>query len=239
MGLVVLTERPEWQLACESKVLEPVEVLAIEKASELMHSVEAYATRVLRSALKVYDQRANDGFKTGEERAKATVAEQLCALEAARSSLVELLRPSLTDLLLDAMTKLAHGIPRERLYASAVASIEEAWRQARWVSMYVHPQDVPTAEQALSELAAEGRGTSSIAVVADPTVAVAGCRFESDLGFADAGLEVQLKALRDAFSEGLRAWGESMTGEAEIGDVGDVALVDMADDAGMAPQADR
>ncbi len=211
MGLVVLTERPEWQLACESKVLEPVEVLAIEKASQLMHSVEAYATRVLRSALKVYDQRANDGYKIGEERAKATVAEQLSALEVARSSLIELLRPSLTDLLLDAMGKLARGIPRERLYASAVASIEEAWRQARWTSLHVNPQDVPAAERALAELAADGRGTTSIAIVADPNVPPAGCRFESDLGFADAGLDVQLQALREAFSDGLGAWGQSLT----------------------------
>jgi type III secretion protein L len=210
MGLVVLTERPEWQLACDSKVLEPVDVLAIEKASQLMCSVEAYATRVLRSALKVYDQRANDGFKTGEERAQATVAEQLYALEAARSSLIELLRPSLTDLLLDAMGKLARGIPRERLYASAVASIDDAWRQARWARMHVNPQDVAAAEQALADLAADGHGTTSISVLADDGITPAGCRFESDLGFADAGLEVQLNALREAFSDGLRDWGHAM-----------------------------
>jgi type III secretion protein L len=215
MGLVVLTERPEWQLACGSKVLEPVEVMAVEKASALMHSVEAYATRVLRSAVKVYDQRASDGFKTGEQRAKADVAERLHALEAARSSLIELLRPSLTDLLLDAMGKLARGIPRERLYASAVASIDEAWRQARWARMHVNPQDVATAQQALADLAAEGHGATSITVLADNSVAPAGCRFESDLGFADAGLEVQLEALRDAFSEGLQEWGEIMAGNGE------------------------
>jgi type III secretion protein L len=215
MGLVVLTERPEWQLACDSKVLEPVEVLAIEKASQLMHSVESYATRVLRSALKVYDQRASEGFKTGEVRAEATVAERLCALEAARSSLIELLRPSLTDLLQDAMGKLARGIPRERLYASAVASIDEAWRQARWARMHVNPQDVAAAEQALADLAAEGRSTTSITVLADNGVAPAGCRFESDLGFADAALEVQLQALREAFSEGLRDWGDAMAGNSE------------------------
>jgi type III secretion protein L len=206
MGLVVLTERPEWQLACDSKVLEPVDVLAIEKASQLMRSVEAYATRVLRSALKVYDQRASDGFKTGEERAEANVAERLCALEAARSSLIELLRPSLTDLLLDAMGKLARGIPRERLYASAVASIDDAWRQARWARMHVNPQDVAAAEQALA---------TSITVIADNSVAPAGCRFESDLGFADAGLEVQLEALRVAFSEGLQEWGDAMVGNGD------------------------
>jgi type III secretion protein L len=215
MGLVVLTERPEWQLACDSKVLEPVEVLAIEKASDLMKSVEAYATRVLRSALKVYDQRADDGFRTGEERAEANVAERLCALEAARSSLIELLRPSLTDLLQDAMGKLARGIPRERLYASAVASIDEAWRQARWTRMHVNPQDMAAAEQALTDLAAEGHRTTSITVMADTSVPVAGCRLESDLGFADAGLDVQLQALRDAFSEGLRAWGAGMTASDE------------------------
>jgi type III secretion protein L len=215
MGLVVLTERLEWQLACDSKVLEPVDVLAIEKASQLMHSVEAYATRVLRSALKVYDQRASDGFRTGEERAEANVAERLHALEAARSSLIELLRPSLTDLLLDAMGKLARGIPRDRLYASAVASIDEAWRQARWARMHVNPQDVAAAEQALADLAADGHGTTSITVLADNKVAPAGCRFESDLGFADAGLEVQLCALREAFSEGLQAWGDAMTSGSE------------------------
>lgn len=214
MGLVVLTERPEWQLACDSKVLEPVEVLAVEKASELMRSVELYATRVLRSALKVYDERASEGFKTGEVRAKATVAERLIELEAARSSLIELLRPSLTDLLLDAMARLARGIPRERLYASAVASIEEAWRQARWARMHVNPHDVAAAEQALADLAAEGHGTASISVIADDGVAPAGCRFESDLGFADAGLDVQLEALRGAFSDGLREWGEVMSSDA-------------------------
>jgi type III secretion protein L len=210
MGLVVLTERPDWQLACDSKVLEPVEVLTIAKASQLMQSVETYATRILRSALKVYDQRASEGFKNGEVRAQATVAERLVEIEAARASLIELLRPSLTDLLLDAMGKLARGVPRERLYASAVASIEEAWRDARWARMYVHPQDVPAAEQALAECASDGRNPILITVVPDDSIAPAGCRFESDLGFADAGLEVQLKTLRDAFSDGLRDWSAVM-----------------------------
>jgi type III secretion protein L len=211
MGLVVLTERLDWRLACESKVLEPAEVLAIEKSSQLMHSVEAYATRVLRSALKVYDQRANEGFRCGEDRARAAMAGRLSELEAARASLIELLRPSLTDLLLDAMGQLARGIPRERLYASAMESIEKAWRQARWARVYVHPQDVAAAERALAELAAEERGGPAISVVADDSVAPAGCRFESDLGFADAGLDVQLDALREAFSEGLDQWGDDMT----------------------------
>ena len=52
-------------------------------------------------------------------------------------------------------------------------------------------------------------------MLADNAVAPAGCRFESDLGFADAGLEVQLEALRDAFSEGLRDWGDAMAGNSE------------------------
>jgi hypothetical protein len=45
--------------------------------------------------------------------------------------------------------------------------------------------------------------------------------------------------LRDAFSEGLRAWGESMAGEAAVGDAALVDMADVADEGGTAPQADR
>jgi type III secretion protein L len=220
MGLVVLTERPDWQLACDSKVLEPVDVLAIENATQLMQSVELYGTRVLRAALKVYDDRAQEGFKTGEVRAQATVAERLFALEAARASLIDMLRPSLTDLLLDAMGRLARGIPRERLYASALAAIDESWRSARWACMRVHPQNVATAKQALADLATAGHSMTSIGVVGDHAITLEGCRFESDLGFADAGLDAQLQALRNAFSEGLRDWASALSDPVPAQDIG-------------------
>lgn len=211
MGLVVLAERPGWVLASDSKVIEPFELLAIEKASHLMHSVESYATRILRSALKVYDERANAGFKSGEQLAKTQVSERLCELEAARSALIEMLRPSLTELLLDAMGKLARSVPRDRLYASALAALEDAWRQARWAKIYVNPVDVEAAEKALAEIVVASSSPMHVGVFGDHTVAPTGCRFESDLGFADAGLDVQLKALHDAFSEGLGEWGASMS----------------------------
>jgi flagellar biosynthesis/type III secretory pathway protein FliH len=205
MGLVVLTQRHDWRLASESKILDQGEVKVVEKAADLMRSAEDYATRVLRTALKVYDLRADQGFEAGVKRAEAAAGERLAALEAARASLFEQLRPSMTDLLLDAMARLATGVPRDRLYASAVEAIEEAWSHARWARMHVHPQDVAAAQQALLAMTTQGNAALSITVVADEAVAPAGCRFESDLGFAEAGLQVQMDALCRALSGGAEA----------------------------------
>jgi type III secretion protein L len=208
MGLVVLTDRPGWQLASDSKVVEPEDVMAVEEASQLMRSVELYAARLLRSALKVYEHRATEGFKSGENKAEQVVSSRLSELEAARASLIDVLRPSLTDLLLEALAKLAHGVPRERLYASALVALEEAWRDARWAQLRVHPQDVAAAQTAIDEIVASSPHAVHIGVVGDESISPTACYFESDLGFADAGLDVQLASLREAFSSGLAAWAD-------------------------------
>jgi type III secretion protein L len=205
MGLVVLIERAGWQLSGNSKLLEPDEVCAIEEATQLMHSAETYARRILRSSMKVFDAKANQGFREGERNAVHEIGRRLAELEAARGSLLEALKPSLVDLLLDALTRLASGLDRRRLYAGALVALEDAWRSARWSKLRVHPDDVAEAQAALAEIAAGGP-TPNLQVVGDPDIEPRGCRFESDLGHADAGLEVQLAALRDAFDTGLAAW---------------------------------
>jgi type III secretion protein L len=206
MGLVVLIERAGWQLASHSKLLAPDEVCAIDEAAQLMHSAETYARRILHSSMKVFDAKASEGFRKGERNAVHEVCRRLAELEAARSTLLEALKPALVDLLLDALTRLAHGVERQRLYASALVALEDAWRSARWARLRVHPDDVPAAQAALAELAAHGGPPLHLQVVGDAEVGPRGCRFESDLGNAEAGLDVQLAVLREAFDTGLAAW---------------------------------
>ncbi len=206
MGLVVLIERAGWQLSAGSKVLEPDEVCAIEEATQLMHSAETYARRLLRSSMKVFDAKADQGFREGERNAVHEIGRRLAELEAARSNLLEALKPSLVDLLLDALNRLASGLDRRRLYAGALLALEDAWRTARWAKLRVHPDDVSEAQAALAEIAAAGGPPLNLQVVGDADVQPRGCRFESDLGHADAGLDVQLAALREAFDAGLAAW---------------------------------
>lgn len=206
MGLVVLIERAGWQLSGESKLLEPDEVCAIDEATQLMRSAETYARRILRSSMKVFDAKAHQGFRAGERHAVHEVGRRLAELEAVRSSLLEALKPSLVDLLLDALARLASGIDRRRLYAGALLALEDAWRSARWAKLRVHPDDAAEAQAALAEIAAGGGPPIHVQVVGDAGVEPQGCRFESDLGHADAGLAVQLAALREAFDAGLAAW---------------------------------
>jgi type III secretion protein L len=206
MGLVVLIERAGWQLSGSSKLLEPDEVCAIEEATQLMRSAETYARRILRSSMKVFDAKADQGFREGERNAVHEIGRRLAELEAARSNLLEALKPSLVDLLLDALNRLALGLDRRRLYAGALLALEDAWRTARWAKLRVHPDDVGEAQAALAEIAAAGGPPLNLQVVGDADVGPRGCRFESDLGHADAGLDVQLAALREAFDAGLAAW---------------------------------
>jgi type III secretion protein L len=206
MGMVVLIERAGWQLAGSSKVIAPDDVCAIDQASQLMHSAETYARRILNSSMKVFDAKADEGFREGERHAVHEVGRRLAELEAARTTLLEALKPSLIDLLLDALERLAQGIERERFYASALSALEDAWRAARWAKLRVHPDDLAAARAALAGIAIEGHAPLHLQVVADAEVGRHGCRFESDLGSADAGLEAQLAVLREAFDLGLSAW---------------------------------
>jgi type III secretion protein L len=206
MGLVVLIERPGWRLASDSKVIEPDEACVIEEAAQLMRGAETYARRILGSSKKVFDAKADEGYREGERHALHDVARRLAELEAARTSLLEVLKPSLIDLLLDALGRLAQGVERERFYASALNALEGAWRAAGWARLRVHPDDVAAARTALAALTNEGGSPLHLQVVADETVGPQGCRFESDLGSADAGLPAQLAVLREAFDAGLSAW---------------------------------
>ena len=206
MGLVVLIERPGWQLCSSSPLLAPEEVFAIEEATDLMHSAEAYARRILRSSMKVFDAKASEGYREGERHAVHEVGRRLAQVEAARGTLLEALKPALADLLLDALSRLAHGVDRQRLYAGTLVALEDAWRAARWARLRVHPDDVASAQAALAEVASGGAAPPHLQVLGDADMASGQCRFESDLGHAETGLDVQLAALREAFEAGLSAW---------------------------------
>ncbi len=216
MGMVVLIDRPGWQLQSDSKVIAPDDVCAIDEAAQLMRGAETYARRILGSSKKVFDAKADEGYREGERQALHEVGRRLAELEAARTSLLEVLKPSLIDLLLDALGRLAQGVERERFYASALSALEGAWRAAGWARLRVHPDDVAAARAALAELANEGGSPLHMQVVADETVGPQGCRFESDLGSADAGLQAQLAVLREAFDAGLSAWAADESARATV-----------------------
>jgi Flagellar assembly protein FliH len=65
------------------------------------------------------------------------------------------------------------------------------------LTLRVSPGDQAAAQRAVEAVTEDGR-SSPIEVLADPTLALGSCVFESDQGVIDAGLETQLAAIERA-----------------------------------------
>lgn len=197
MELVVLIDRPGFAALSESRVLKHSDVLSITEAADLLAQAQTRDERMQEEARVTLAEQRLRAHSAGVLQAQQEWASRLAAAEAARHVTLNDLAPTLVGIVVDAVSLVLKRADPQQLMDSALLAVADLLRQARWARLKVHPTRVEEAQRALGRLAVKGEG-QMVTVIADPTAELHACVFETDVGIADASLDVQIGAIRVA-----------------------------------------
>ena len=180
-----------YTLQTASAVVPQQDVPVLAHAIDLLTHVEQTCADAEEAArAKGYEQGLAEGRRKAGEELAAAHLELLRAADAER----EHNRASLGELALAIIQRIAEDLGDAETVASlAMRAARDALTQGP-LKIHVHPDHVPMVTRRVAQLEAP------ITVQADDQLGFGGCRLESALGEIEAGLDIQLTALREAFA---------------------------------------
>jgi type III secretion protein L len=222
MELFVLINRPGFTTLSGSRVLKHSDALEVIQASKLIAQAKEYADCLQQKAQTALEDERLQAYKTGLLQAEQEWASKLAAAEAARYVTINDLAPTLVNLVVDAVSVVLRRADPLQVMDAAFIAVGDLLRQSRWARLKVHPSEVDAVRSVIEKLALKvGTGAQIVTVVGDPTSELHACVFETDVGIADAGLDVQLRAIRAAVETALselmqkKSAGRTLTQEVE------------------------
>ena len=174
--------------------------LAREQADAMLAEARARAGDLLAHAQARFDEAQRRGREQGLRDAAAQwTAQALDAAEATRRGLVRQ-SDRLSAIVSLAIERVIEQEDRAALFRRSLRTITKLLRDAPMLTLRVPEGDRDSAQRAVDSVTAEMSTTLPIEIVADAAMPVGACRFESDRGVIDAGLDTQLAAIRRAVS---------------------------------------
>ena len=199
MDLVVLVDRPDFTVTSASRVIKRHDVATVSQAAQMLQRAQEHGELMREKTLQSYEQERTRGYNQGILEAQEEWAQRLATAQAARHLALTDLAPTLVDIVVDGVSVILKNADPQQLMASALATVSDLIKQARWARLRVHPQQADAARSMLDTFAQQaGSKLDWVSVVADASVAQDACVFETDSGISDASLSVQLGAIRRA-----------------------------------------
>jgi type III secretion protein L len=199
------------------------------QADALLADAQTQADALIAQAQTQFDGAWQQGFDQGMQDAAAHwAAQQLQAAEARRRSLVRQ-SERLSGIVSMAVERVIEQEDRSALFRRSLRTITRLVKDAPMLTLRVPEADRDSAQRAVDEALAQAGTALSIEVVTDPQMPEGACRFESDGGVIDAGLDTQLAAIRRAVERAARQMAQEDVGEGDDADAAD----DAADGAGV------
>lgn len=210
MGVVVLIERPGLRLAADRKVIKGREAYVVADVNEAYVRAQEQIAADMQRMDQFCAQLASDAYREGLTKAQEDAARTWTVTQADQRALLNSLQPVFVEIILDVVAFLVKGLDRQAFFARALERLQESLREVSWARLRVHPDSVEAAQAALSEFE-RVTGLGRVArVSADESLPPEGCILESQLGQADASLDMQIGAVRRAIVDAARGLATSL-----------------------------
>lgn len=101
-------------------------------------------------------------------------------------------RETLGKIVVNTVRQLVRSAPAGDFFEAAMSALDREAEEARWMVLYVHPGEVQEASRMLETF--RGRWPDGMSVRIEPQASFEprSCRVETDLGYIDSSLEIQL-----------------------------------------------
>lgn len=203
---------------------ERVLAQARDEADALLAAARDEATALLAAAIDQREQAHRCGMSQGLEDAAAHWAGQ--AMAAAEVRRRHLVRQSerLAAIVAMAVERVIEQEDRAGLFRRSLRTIVKLVKDTPMLTLRVTEADRDIAQGAVDAVKAQLAGGLPIEVVTDAAMREGGCRFESDGGVIDAGLDTQLAALRRAVARAAQQMARESVAQEDAAESGGAAL---------------
>jgi type III secretion protein L len=196
MDMVVLIDSPNFKLLSTSRLIKSTTASAVVDAADLVKHARDYHALAEEKSNDVYEEARKKGLNKGLEEASAQMSEQLAKVISARQVALNDLGPMLASIVTDVVRSILKDANVDQVYASALEAVSGLTKKAQWVELRVHPEHVNYAQTAVNMLTVGVVSMPAITVVSDTALNTYDCIFQTDVGIADASLDVQLESIR-------------------------------------------
>jgi type III secretion protein L len=168
-----------------------------ESAKRLLADAAVKAERLIADAQARFDAAHQQGVDQGEQEGLQQWTARALHGAAGVQQALEKQNARLGRIVSLAVERIVAQEDKEALYKRAIQAVQHIVKEVPLLTLRVSPGDHAAAQKAVEAATEDGRSLP-IEVVADATLALGSCVFESDQGVIDAGLETQLAAIQRA-----------------------------------------
>lgn len=198
----------------EKKVLKPEEYAAILSATELVAQAKENARGIIAEAnqnaeeIKItaqqhFESEKKRGYDEGCEEGKQALTEQMLELSAKSIANLEKFEAGIVDLIRDALKRILNDIPSdERIYQILLNAFQRI-RNQRQVKVKVCPLQAEAVQKQVAQFLKQMPNFEFIDVLPDARLQLDQCILETELGFIDASLNVQLAAIESTIKKAI------------------------------------
>jgi type III secretion protein L len=216
MDMVVLIDTPEFKLLNNSRLVKNSSIGAIVESAELIKLAEQSRATVAEQCEMALELAKKNGYKEGMAQANVEMSAQLARVVASRQVSLHDLGPLMADIVTDTVKSMLKQIDTSLVYKSAFDAVNRHIQKAQWIELRVHPSHVDAVQKTVDELATNGAPAFNlpfISITADHSLEPYDCLFQTDIGSAEAGLDVQLESIRAAVLAGASAFNTTRSDE--------------------------
>jgi type III secretion protein L len=189
----------------ENRAILPArEYAALVEAEGLIEAARAEAERIRREAEEEYARRRAEGYETGLEKGKAEIAERMVDYMGRSAAYFSKVEGVLIDVVMRAARRVIGEFDQKEVVERVVRRALEATRNEGHVTVRVAPALADDLKSRIGNILGEFPKVEFLEVVPDSRVPEGGCILETELGFVDASLETQFKAIEKALVNSMK-----------------------------------
>lgn len=201
MGFLIRDTEHVIRLAPGQKVVKASDMDAYCDAERLLAEARKRAEDLIKDARTAYDEERKRGYKEGQNEARMEAAEQMIEIVSRSIDYFGSVETRMVDLVMTALRKiLAEYDDRDRV-VQVVKHALSTVRNQKQVTLRLPPDQAELLRDRVNELLAAYPAIGFLDITPDSRLSADNCIIESDIGSVEAGIEVQLEAIRRAFEK--------------------------------------
>ncbi|RYX91565.1 MAG: hypothetical protein EOO28_25345 [Comamonadaceae bacterium] len=171
--------------------------LLLRQATGVLEKAEADANVQRLRADRERASAARQGYRQGRRESIEEWHAQVAPANGAVADGLQPQRERMARMVVNAVRRLVLASPPREFFDAAISCIDREAEDARRMVLHVHPDEVIPATETVQGCRVRWPKGLQVRVEADASLGLRSCRVETDVGYMDSSLDVQLSALSD------------------------------------------
>lgn len=200
MGAFVFLKKADFAFAPGTRVIPAQRYAEFIEAGKLLEAARQEADRLVAAGREAAEAARLQGYEEGVAAARQDTARENVETVARRVEYLANIEDKLVSILLGALDQILGEMDQRDVVTRIIGNALRVLRGQTAVTIRVSPDNSAAVAEQLEALRKEFPEMTILQVRSDPALSGTSCILESDVGVVDASLDVQVAAIREAFT---------------------------------------